>query len=203
MNAELLGEAKRIRVRKPETIIEIDNPYGFRLIGKGKQGAVFRIDDKRCVKLYYRSESLVRELHALRLGGQAGICPEVCFWGADYIVMEYITAPSLFDELQEHGMSKRLAEKIVWLLDTFERIGYNRFDHSARHIFMMPDDRMKIIDVVHVIKPKPVYFAKKLISDMGAHAPEFIEHVAAISPKWHSLWTRHESFAETMRDATK
>ncbi|MDR6550684.1 hypothetical protein [Paenibacillus qinlingensis] len=198
MEEDMLHKLNQIRVRKSETVVNIDNPSGYRLIGKGKQGAVFQIDEHRCVKVYYREESCQQELRNLMLGGQAGICPKVHFWGSDFIVMDYLTVPSLYDYLQQNAMTRSLAAKIIKLLETFEEVGYNRFDHSARHIFMMPDETMKIIDVVHVIKPTPVYFAQKLISDMGQYAPEFIDYVREISPQWYDLWVSQPDFEQVM-----
>ncbi|NHN28989.1 hypothetical protein [Paenibacillus agricola] len=198
MTEDLLHKVNQIRVWKPETVIEIENPDGFRLIGKGKQGAVFQIDERRCVKIYYHSKSCQRELHTLKLGAKAGICPEIYYWDTQFIVMEYLTAPTLFDYIQQNGMTRELSERLVTLLDTFEQVGFNRFDHSARHIFIMPGDSMKVIDVVHMIKPTPVYLAKKLIGDMGMYGHDFVNFVRELSPKWYGHWSNHWEFEEVM-----
>lgn len=196
LEQEFLDQLQLIRLTKPADVVTIDNPTAFPLIGQGKQGVVFRIDDQRCVKIYFRKQSQERELHALLLGGRAGICPRVHFWGESYIVMDYLSAPTLFDHLQQYGMTKELASRILSLLDIFEAIGFNRFDHSARHIFMLPDQQMKIIDLVHVIKPRPVYLAKKLISDMKEHAPAFLQYTEELHPKWHQRWISDQDYAE-------
>lgn len=194
MDDELLNKVNQIRVWKPDINITIDNPVGLRLIGQGKQGAVFQLDEKRCVKIYYQKKNCKRELHALKLGNKAGICPYIHFWGSHYIVMEYLTSPSLFDYLKVNGMSMKLAEKIVMLLDTFAEVGFNRFDHSARHIFVMPGEDLKIIDVVHVIKSTPSTFPLKLLSDMGDSAADFLTYVSKISPDWYDIWVNHDDF---------
>jgi RIO-like serine/threonine protein kinase len=178
--------------------VEVSNPTSFRLIGSGAQGAVFLIDEHRCVKIYNTKQSLDRELHALQLGGKIGICPKVYFWGENFIVMEYLTHPSLFEYLEKNPLTKELTIKIIDLLDSFEKIGYNRFDHSARHIYVVPDGKWKVIDVVHIIKPQPVFLAKKLISDMGVNAEEFVRFVQEISPKWYKRWINHPGFPALM-----
>lgn len=198
LEKELLKKVEQIRVWKPTYSVDIDNPTSYKLLGAGKQGVAFQIDQKRCVKMYFRQESLTRELHALQLGGKAGICPEVFLWGDHYIVMEYLNAPTLYEYLDSHPLTEALSGKIIQLLDTFENIGFNRFDHAARHIYMLPGEHLKVIDVVHVIKSQPVWLAQKLISDMEENAILFVEHVKTLSPKWYERWSKQPEFAVLM-----
>lgn len=203
LDNRLVEKLGQIRLWRPYDNVTINNPTDFKILGQGQQGVVFRIDDKTCVKMYFFKKSLELELRALRLGAEAGICPKVYFWGDNYIVMEYIDAPSLYDYLERNPLTKELAQNIIDLLETFAAVGFNRFDHSARHIFLVPGNKMKVIDVVHVIKDKPVYLSEKLISDMRWYADDFIDFVREISPKWYERWVNHPDFAEVMEKANE
>ena len=194
LTKESLQKIEQIRVWKPPYQPMIDNPTNFTLLGAGKQGAVFRIDEKRCVKIYFDSESPVKELYNLQLGGKAGICPKVHFWDKNYIVMEYMNSPSLIDYLSHNPLTEQLTRRILHLLDAFEQIGFNRFDHAGRHIFVTPNDNLKVIDVVHVIKDEPVWLAEKLIFDMGKNAKLFLELVKKLDPKRYNLWMSDPNF---------
>ncbi|WP_102344938.1 hypothetical protein [Bacillus sp. Marseille-P3661] len=200
MNLEkkFIDKLDQISISKASGSVDVTNPTGFKLLGKGHQGAVFQIDENRCVKIYCRNEDLVRELHSLNLGGKVGITPKVYFSGDNFIVMEYMTSPTLFEYLDKNPLNKELVSRIIELLDIFEQIGYNRFDHSARHIYVVPNSKLKIIDVVHMIKKEPVYLAEKLISDMGVNANEFIRLVKETSPKWYKRWETDTGFADLM-----
>jgi predicted Ser/Thr protein kinase len=198
LDKELTDKLDQIDVSKRSGSVDVDNPTSFSLLGKGHQGAVFKIDDNRCVKIYCRSQDIERELHCLKLGGKAGICPQVFFSGDNFIVMEYMNYPTVLEYLETHPINKELTAKLVELLDSFEDAGYNRFDHSLRHIYMVPDDKLKIIDVVHMIKTQPVNLAKKIISEMGANAEDFIHFVQEISPKWYNRWINDANFADLM-----
>ncbi|MFK9094776.1 hypothetical protein [Bacillus salipaludis] len=191
---EILQKVEKIRVWNSPYQPEINNSTSLTLLGAGKQGAVFKIDEKRCVKVYFDNESRVKELHALQLGGMAGICPKVYFWDRNYIVMEYIDSPSLIDYLHHNPLTEPLTRRILRLLDTFEEIGFNRFDHAGRHIFVMQDDSLKVIDVVHVIKDEPVWLAEKLIADMGKYAKRFLELVRQIDPVRYYRWITNPNF---------
>ncbi|SDN60352.1 hypothetical protein SAMN04487897_103308 [Paenibacillus sp. yr247] len=203
LEKEIMEKVKQIRVWKPPYNIKIDNPTTFRLLGAGKQGVVFQIDDERCVKIYFENESPIKELNALQLGGKAGICPKVFFWGTNYIVMEYLKVPSLLDYLQNYPLTKDLCRRIIHLLDTFEQLGFNRFDHATRHIYVLPGEGMKAIDVVHVIKKEPVWLPKKLIKGMGEEAELFLDFVKELSPKWYERWTNHPNFESLMESMKK
>jgi predicted Ser/Thr protein kinase len=196
LTKEILQKVEQIRVWKPTYQPVIDNPTRFTLLGAGKQGAVFRIDEKRCVKIYFDKESPARELFALQLGNKAGICPKVYFWDDYYIVMEYLHTPSLQDYLRHHPLTEQLTRRITRLLDIFEEIGFNRFDHAARHIYVTPKDNLKVIDVVHVMKDETVWLAEKLISDMGKDAELFLELVKKNNPKWYERWTQDPGFEQ-------
>lgn len=198
LETELVQKLDKISIFKPSGSVEIENPTNFKLLGKGHQGAVFQIDAQRCVKIYCQVTDLDRELQGLQLGGKEGICPEVYFTGDNFIVMDYLTYPSLFEYLEKNPLSEELVARIVDLLDTFEKIGYNRFDHSARHIYITPNGKLKIIDVVHMIKLQPVLLAEKLISDLGNNAEEFLSLVKRISPKWSEIWTKHPDYPDLM-----
>lgn len=198
LKPEIIEKLDKIQISRVSRSVEVNNPTSYQMLGKGHQGAVFQIDESRCVKIYCSKIDLIRELHALQLGGKIGICPIVYFWGENYIVMEYLTDPSLLEYLQQNPLNKELAAKIVNLLDLFEKAGFNRFDHSGRHIYVSPKGTMKIIDVVHIIKPQPVYLPKKLITDMGVNAEEFVQFVKEISPKWYKRWVNDPDFSALM-----
>jgi serine/threonine protein kinase len=148
-------------------------------VGKGAQGAVYKIDAKRCVKIYVDTKHLKRELSHLQLGNTIGICPKVFLWGEDYIVMEYFSSPPLYEYLKKNPLTKELAAKIIELLDSFEAIGFNRLDHALRHIYMLPDGKL-------------------IMKDLGANAHDFFQFVQEISPKWYLRWTSHPDFPELM-----
>lgn len=195
---EIVDKLDKIHISKQSGSVEIYNPTSFKLLGKGHQGAVFQIDENRCVKIYCAKQDLNRELHGLQLGGNIGICPKVYLSGENFIVMEYLTYPTLFEFLDKNPLDKELTAKIIDVLDSFEQAGFNRFDHSARHIYVVPDEKMKVIDVVHMIKPQPVLLAKKLIGDMGVNAEDFVRFVQEISPKWYNRWVNDPDFPDLM-----
>src|SRR5690242_4306703 len=81
------------------------NPTSYPLIGKGLQGAVFKLSDDRVVKIYSKKIYCLREKLVLaQVGEKSAIIPTVYESGENYIIMEYLTGPSLQEYLEESNM---------------------------------------------------------------------------------------------------
>ena len=197
----LLEEIRKIHLSKNGIDILITNPTPFPLVGKGEQGVVFQIDDKRCVKVYFDQKEREKEFFSLKLGEDAGISPRVYVVGKYFIVMEYLQAPTLDEYVKRHGLSQELAWCLIKMLDTFENLGFNRFDQSARHIFVFSEEEIKVIDMVYAIQKKTISLPKRLLKDLGVYAQDFIEFAQEISPKWHERWVNHPDFIRVMKKA--
>jgi predicted Ser/Thr protein kinase len=191
-----------IRTLNSANDAEIMNPTNIRYVGKGNQGTVFQIDAERCVKFFGEKRECEQELHNLQLGNSVGICPKVFLWGEDYIVMEYFSSPSLLKYLKKNPLTKQLAAQLIDLLDSFECIGFNRLDHCLRHIYLLPNGQMKVIDVGYSIA-KQAHLPKAIMRDLGPKALEFLQFVRETRPEWFHRWTNHRDFSELVKKAKK
>nr|WP_263327397.1 hypothetical protein [Neobacillus sp. Marseille-Q6967] len=81
----------------------VDNPTSYPLIGKGKQGAVFKISPHRCVKVFANKKRCLNESQVLSVAQESGIVPKLFEVGSNYIVMEYVDGPSLDQFLKTKG----------------------------------------------------------------------------------------------------
>lgn len=152
----------------PGNIVKVKNPTSYPLIGKGSQGAVFRLSDRVCVKIYAREEVALREADAYKMLHSSGISPELYETGPNYIIMEYFRAGSLEDYLKSGGnLTEALTLKLLSLLADIKLLGFPRVDWPLRHIFIAKNGRLKVIDPVHALKSKkrrPTQLFKDLAS---------------------------------------
>jgi hypothetical protein len=95
-----------------------------------------------------------------------------------------------------------LAAKIIDLLDSFERIGFNRLDHALRHIYLLPNGQLKVIDVCHPIT-KQAPLPSLIMRDLGPKALEFLQFVQEIRPEWFQRWTNYPGFSKLVKKAKK
>lgn len=194
-----------ISVLKPSSKVIVNNPTRLEMIGSGHEGAVFRINGTRCVKIFGKKKVARRELYALQLAQRARICPEVYDWGSNWILMAYIDAPTVSEHLKSHPLTEELSERLIVLLKMFKTIGYTRLDHSPKSIFLLPDGSLRVIGVARSISRSGEMktLPKKLLKGLGQYAPEFLRHVRRIRPMLYVRWIRHPDFASTMAKATK
>lgn len=201
LNSELNEKLNQmIRTLNSANGAEKMNPTNIRYVGKGYQGTVFQIDAERCVKIYGVKRQCEQELHNLQLGNSIGICPQVFLWGEDFIVMEYISSPSLLEYFKKNPLTKELAAQLIDLLDSFERIGFNRLDHNLRHIYLLPNGQLKVIDVCNSIV-KQALLPNLIMRDLGPKALEFLQFVQETRPEWFYRWTNHPDFSKLVKKA--
>lgn len=170
--------------------VEVINSSPLTMIGKGRQGAVFHITEDRCVKVFGDTEDCEREYYALSLGQKTSLLPRVYEKGANYIVLEYVTGVDLREYLQSQPLTPALSLKLIELLVTFKKIGFERIDHHKRQIYVQSDGNLKVIDVGRAVWRDRVYpYPRKLLNSLGDdHRAVFLSHVETMAPELYKEW---------------
>lgn len=173
-------------------------PYGIQLdslpkVGEGSQGKVYRIDDWRCIKVYFRTEFLPLELEILLKAQNDPLAslffPRVYEWGPDYIIREFICGSGFKDYLRKHPLTEDLSRQLVLMFQAFERLEFRRMDTRMAHILVTSDGRIKAIDPANAMQKSGSY-PRKLLSQLAKLKCKntFLNHVKAISPALYEAW---------------
>ncbi|WP_199228145.1 protein kinase family protein [Salipaludibacillus keqinensis] len=185
-----MEDIKSITVTKGEGTLDIINPTNFPLIGHGTQGAVFKLSEKRCVKIYANKEQATMEEEALKAGQHLSFMPKVFETGPNYIIMDYFNAPTLKEYLKNSMyMKESLAKKLLALLKELNQSGYSMVDAPLRHIFVLENEELKVIDHVNAFKrehPVPIKLLREL--KLILLKESFLMHVAKLEPKIYREW---------------
>lgn len=192
----------RISVKNvPNADVEVVNNTRLKMIGKGRQGAVFRYTNNICVKVFGNEEDCEREHYALSLGQKTTLLPRVYAKGKLYIAMEIIKGVDLREYLQSQPLTEELSAKLIDMLITFKKIGYERIDHHKRQIYLQEDGSLKVIDVARTVWRDRVYpYPRKLINSLGKEYKEvFLSHVQALSPDLYEEWQNFIRMEELSR----
>ncbi|MFP7296575.1 hypothetical protein [Neobacillus niacini] len=184
--------------------VEVVNNSPLVMMGKGRQGAVFAINNDLCVKVFGNTEDCDREYYALSLGQQTSLFPKVYGKGPLYIVMEIIRGVDLREYLQSQPLTKALSAKLIEMLITFKKIGYERIDHHKRQIYLQPDGSLKVIDVARTIWRDRVYpYPRKLLTSLGEENKAiFMAHVQEMAPELYAEWLHYIRMEEISRKIT-
>ncbi|WAA08641.1 hypothetical protein [Fervidibacillus albus] len=170
--------------------VHVINRSPLKMIGKGRQGAVFQLSNQRCIKVYANEEDCEREYYALQLGQHTNLFPKLFAKGPNYIVMELVSGVDLREYLQSQPLTLELSKKLIEMLITFKEIGYERIDHHKRQIFIQKDGNLKVIDVGRTVWRDRVYpYPRKLINSLGDDYKQiFLSHVQQLAPDLYNEW---------------
>lgn len=174
---------------KEEELI-VNNPTSYPLIGKGIQGAVFKLTEDRCVKIFLKPKNVKKEKEAMIKGQGLPFMPKFFESGPNYIIMEYIDGPSLRDYLKEQGtISESITQQLVNMKKEMNRLGFTNLDRCVtRHIFVDNQQVLKVVDHANSYdrKPIPVRLLDSL-SELGLIDP-FLRQVKVLDSELYSEW---------------
>jgi len=173
--------------------VEVVNDSPLVMLGKGRQGAVFQVSDDICVKVFGNEEDCEREHYALSLGQKTDLFPKIHAKGELYIAMDIVRGVDIREYLQSQPLTEALSAKLIEMLITFKKIGYERIDHHKRQIFLQPDGNLKVIDVARTVWRDRVYpFPRKLLTSLGEENKAiFLSHVQQFAPELYEEWLHY------------
>ena len=174
--------------------LDIENPDGLPLIGLGGHGAVFKLDEQRCIKIYTSEEIAENEKQAYLNTLGSPIMPILYEIGDKYLIIEYINGLNLKDFLLLKGkMPQAIVQELVNMFFEMDRLCFLRRDESLRHVLVNENEKIKIIDHCYAFSlynPIPAKMFKQLEEINMLEA--FIQKGSKIAP---SLF---EKFREKM-----
>ncbi|RBW69959.1 hypothetical protein [Bacillus taeanensis] len=179
--------------------VEVVNNSSLSMIGKGRQGAVFKVTEDICVKVYGDSEDCEREYYALSLGKDKPLFPKVYCKDKNFIAMEFVKGIDLREYLLSQPLTKELSYKLIDMLIIFKKIGFERIDHHKRQIYLQLDGHLKVIDVCRSVWRNRIYpYPRKLLNSLGEKNKKlFLEHVQEMAPKLYQEWKHYMDLEDT------
>jgi predicted Ser/Thr protein kinase len=182
-----------IKVTKGPKTLLIDNPTNYPLIGMGAQGAVFKLSEERCVKVYSNTLQAQMELEALKAGQHLPFFPRLYEYGENYIVMEYFNAPTLKEYLRNNTyIPESITKKLLNILSEMKKAQFTMVDAPLRHIFVLENEELKVIDHVNAFKrvhPVPLKLLRDL--NMMLLKESFLSLVKKMEPGTYKMWQQY------------
>jgi RIO-like serine/threonine protein kinase len=126
------------------------------LLGSGTQGKVYRTDFDRCIKVFKSRHICEDELKTLLMGQIDVHFPRLYSAGENYIIRECIDGIPLNKYLLEHPLTPFLSGKIIKLYESMKKVGYKRLDTAIFHVFVTPQNELKLIDTSKALKKNEI-----------------------------------------------
>ncbi|MDQ0200233.1 hypothetical protein [Neobacillus ginsengisoli] len=186
-----MKDFQSITVTKGEEFLEIHNPTNYSLIGNGAQGAVFKLSENKCVKIYADPGNAKREAEALKAGRHLPFMPKVFDSGSNYVVMEYFNAPTLKEYLRNCTyIPESIVKKLLYIFKEIRK-STDHSEFTLRHIFVTKNEELKVIDHAKSSErnhPVPL----KLLRDLNFMLlkDSFLDQVKKLEPKTYKKWMK-------------
>ncbi|WP_028552061.1 hypothetical protein [Paenibacillus sp. UNC451MF] len=160
------------------------------LIGRGKQGAVYKLSSDRCVKVYKKEKHAAKEYRSYCLAEGSPFIPKIYEHGSNYLVLEYIQGEPLSKAIEKNQTITRIeCEHILNMIHEMTRLGFTRIDTALFHIYIQGDS-CKIIDLVNSYHRQysiPKVMLKGL-AKVGVLQP-FLQHIKELDTDIYKKWT--------------
>lgn len=166
----------------------------MQLLGSGTQGSVYRIDSKRCIKIFKRKQVCKDELETLAMAQIDSHFPRLYAYGENYIIREYINGIELDKYLSSYPLTPVISNKIIKLYDAMIRVGYTRLDTALFHIFITQSGDFKLIDTAKAMKKKTIY-PYLIISGLSklGYKEQFLNYVRLTKPFLYTKWMQYSN----------
>lgn len=190
-----MDDFRRIAVKtvisRGKSRLKVYNPTSYPLIGIGAQGAVFRLTEDKCVKIYEESLSASAERQALVAASGSVRFPRFYEGGEHYVVMEYIRGPALRDVLKKDKsqLNDATMAQVFDILKEMRRMKFTRIDTRLGHILVTPGGLLKAIDhsgAFRVVHRAPFRLLRSM-KKVGV-LERFLEYAARHEPRLYEKW---------------
>lgn len=173
----------------PSTIY---NPTPYPLVGRGVHGAVFRLTEDTCVKIYAEKQYKSMEEEAYERLKGFSCAPKVYELGSSYMVMEYLDGVILNHYLKDHEMDELMSVALVLILEELKDYGVESGDIELNNVIVQADGTLKIYDFVNIYNNQrkiPFFMLNSLAKNNRLKM--FLKHVKKYDQVRHKNWVKY------------
>lgn len=179
---------KRPRYRFEYLGFDVDK---LKLIGQGAEGKVYLLPDDKVLKVFKNTESCKRQLEILVKARDSRFFPEVFDFDDYSIIMSFVYGSNLTHYLKYHNINRHLSLEIVKLIDEFKRLKFTKLDMRLGHIYLQPDDTLKVIDPRKSFEENLSY-PRSMLHGLQKHGDliEFLNYIKHDYSHYYKYWRK-------------
>lgn len=115
-------------------------------LGKGNNGVVYRIDEKKIIKIFNEEKVCKKELSILKASSKCSSFPQVYGYGDYFIIRDFVDGIRLDKYLNKNTINQEIVESIVNLIKDFKRLHYKKLDIRCKDLYVQDDFSLRVID---------------------------------------------------------
>ncbi|NMM64736.1 serine/threonine protein kinase [Clostridium sp. P21] len=163
-----------------------------KFIGKGRQGSVYLLPDKkRIIKIYNKEKGCKGEAEILLKVQNDPHFAKIYDYTNKAMIREYIPGECIKDYIRKHGLSRELAINLVKLVESFKADGFKKLDIRLAHVYVQTDGDVRVIDPRKVFErslsyPRSIFKDLKKLSVLS----KFMRIVQEDYPDLYKQWNK-------------
>jgi RIO-like serine/threonine protein kinase len=163
----------------------------LKLIGHGHEGKVYLLPDDKVLKVFHNPDSCARQTQILLKTQNSRFFPTVFDFDSYSIIMSFVYGSTLSYYLKRNNINKHLSHELVELIDEFKRLHFTKLDIRLGHIYLQPDETVKVIDprkCYDIVLPYPRSMLKGLKERRVLK--DFYNNIKHDHPEHYKLWSK-------------
>lgn len=163
-----------------------------KFIGKGRQGSVYILPDKkRIIKIYNKEKGCKGETEILLKVQDNPHFAKIYEYNSKAMLREYIPGICIKDYISKHGLSRELAINLVKLVESFKDSGFKKLDIRLAHVFVQTNEDIRVIDPRKVFQrnlsyPRSILKSLKSLSVLS----KFMKILQEEYPDLYKQWSK-------------
>lgn len=115
-------------------------------LGKGNNGVVYKVDEKKIIKIFNEEKVCKKELEILKASSKCVPFPKVYDYGEYFIIRDFVDGVRLDKYLNKNLINAEIVQSIVNLIKDFKRLNYKKLDIRCKDLYVQKDFTLKVID---------------------------------------------------------
>jgi RIO-like serine/threonine protein kinase len=163
----------------------------LKLIGRGHEGKVYLLPNDKVLKVFHNPNSCARQVEILLIAQNSRFFPTVFGYDKYSIIMSFVHGSPLSIYLKQNHISKHLSHELVHLINEFKRLHFTKLDMRLGHIFLQPNETIKVIDPRGSYDKKRPY-PKSMLRGLQKHGElgNFFDYIKYDYPDYYHYWRK-------------
>ncbi|WBW99357.1 hypothetical protein [Oceanirhabdus sp. W0125-5] len=149
-----------------QRINEVSSSWEF--IGADQNSILYSISKDKVIKIFREDIMCNREERSKLIIYENRYFPDLLEIGQNYILREKVKGECLKDIVKRDGLNEEVAEKLVELLNEFQRLGFTKIDVRLKEIYVDNEKNIKLKDP-DLYFTRDVHYPKHLCKELEKH----------------------------------
>lgn len=172
------------------------NYFGYdinklKLLGQGHEGKVYLLPEDKVLKVFHNTNPCKRQIEILLKTQDSRFFPSVFNFDDHSIIMSFVYGSTLSYYLTYNDINKKLSIELVKLIEEFKKLHFTRLDMRLGHIYLQPDETVKVIDPRCSYERRQPY-PKSMLNGLkkNDNLRAFLNNIKHEYPDYYKYWRK-------------